>query len=31
LETDSTEWWFEKKRDLWVDEPGNRRGLKGSP
>lgn len=23
LTTDSTEWWFEKKTDLWVNGPGN--------
>lgn len=23
LTTDSTEWWFEKKSDLWVNVPGN--------
>ena len=31
LETDSTEWWFEKKRALWVDGPGNNGELKGTP
>ncbi len=31
LETDSTEWWFEKKSALWVDGPGNRGDMKGSP
>ena len=31
LETDSTEWWFEKKRSLWVNEPGNRGDVKGCP
>jgi len=23
LKTDSTDWWFEKKTDLWVNGPGN--------
>jgi len=23
LKTDSTDWWFEKKMDLWVNGPGN--------
>jgi putative hydrolase of HD superfamily len=23
LETDSTDWWFEKKKELWVNEPGD--------
>ena len=31
LETDSTEWWFEKKRALWVDGPRKRGDRKGSP
>jgi putative hydrolase of HD superfamily len=31
LETDSTEWWFEKKRALWVDGPGDRDDVKGCP
>jgi putative hydrolase of HD superfamily len=25
LETDSTQWWFEKKTELWVNGPGNDR------
>jgi putative hydrolase of HD superfamily len=27
LQTDSTEWWFEKKTELWVNGPANDRDL----
>jgi 5'-deoxynucleotidase YfbR-like HD superfamily hydrolase len=28
LKTDSTDWWFDKKTDLWVNGPGNNQKLK---